>query len=118
PKRPVFHTSLPAGGDYQYRNGGEFHLTNPETIHKLQHACRTGDYKAFQEYTALVDDQTKQHCSLRGLMDFLAAAKPVRLEEVEPVEALMRRFETGAMSYGATCNEPCGTRTGAMNRLG
>ena len=118
PKRPVFHTSLPAGGDYQYRNGGEFHLTNPETIHKLQHACRTGDYKVFQEYTAMVDDQSKQHCTLRGMMDFLAAAKPVRLEEVEPVEAIMRRFKTGAMSYGSISKEAHETLAVAMNRIG
>ncbi|MFL5362376.1 MAG: glutamate synthase large subunit, partial [Myxococcales bacterium] len=118
PKRPIFHTSLPAGGDYQYRSGGEFHLTNPESIHKLQAACRNNDYKAFQEYTALIDDQSKQHCTLRGLMDFRAAAKPVRLEEVEPVEAIMRRFKTGAMSYGSISKEAHETLAVAMNRLG
>jgi glutamate synthase (NADPH/NADH) large chain len=118
PKRPVFHTSLPAGGDYQYRYGGEYHLTNPETIHKLQYACRNGDYKAFQEYTALVDDQSKQHCTLRGMMDFLAAAKPVRLEEVEPVDSIMRRFKTGAMSYGSISKEAHETLAVAMNRIG
>ncbi|MGE5048529.1 MAG: glutamate synthase large subunit, partial [Deltaproteobacteria bacterium] len=118
PKRQIFHTSLPAGGDYQYRAGGEFHLTNPETIHKLQHACRTGDYRVFQEYTALVDDQSKQHCTLRGLMDFRAAARPVRIEEVEPVEAIVRRFKTGAMSYGSISKEAHETLAVAMNRLG
>ncbi|MFL5424761.1 MAG: glutamate synthase central domain-containing protein, partial [Myxococcales bacterium] len=118
PKRPIFHTSLPAGGDYQYRSGGEFHLTNPESIHKLQAACRNNDYKAFQEYTALIDDQSKQHCTLRGLMDFRAAAKPVRLEEVEPVEAIMRRFKTGAMSYGSISKEAHETLAIAMNRIG
>src|SRR4051794_7986086 len=118
PKRPVFHTSLPAGGDYQYRAGGEFHLSNPETIHKLQFACRNNDYRAFQEYTALIDDQSKQHCTLRGLMDFRAAAKPVRLEEVEPVEAIMRRFKTGAMSYGSISKEAHETLAIAMNRIG
>ncbi|MFL5457115.1 MAG: glutamate synthase large subunit, partial [Myxococcales bacterium] len=118
PKRPIFHTSLPAGGDYQYRSGGEFHLTNPESIHKLQAACRNNDYKAFQEYTALIDDQSKQHCTLRGLMDFRAAAKPVRLEEVEPVESIMRRFKTGAMSYGSISKEAHETLAIAMNRIG
>ncbi|MFL5450637.1 MAG: glutamate synthase large subunit, partial [Myxococcales bacterium] len=118
PKRPIFHTSLPAGGDYQYRSGGEFHLTNPESIHKLQAACRNNDYKAFQEYTALIDDQSKQHCTLRALMDFRAAAKPVRLEEVEPVEAIMRRFKTGAMSYGSISKEAHETLAIAMNRIG
>src|SRR5438309_580068 len=118
PKRPIVHTSLPAGGDYQYRAGGEYHLTNPETIHKLQHACRTGDYKVFQEYTALIDDQSKQLCTLRGMMDFRAAAKPVRIEEVEPVEAILRRFKSGAMSYGSISKEAHETLAIAMNRIG
>src|SRR5438132_6973909 len=118
PKRPIVHTSLPAGGEYQFRAGGEFHLTNPETIHKLQHACRTGDYKVFQEYTALVDDQSRQLCTLRGLMDFRAAAKPVRIEEVEPVETILRRFKSGAMSYGSISKEAHETLAIAMNRIG
>jgi glutamate synthase (NADPH) large chain len=118
PKRPIVHTSLPAGGEYQYRSGGEFHLTNPETIHKLQYACRTGDYKVFQEYTALIDDQSKQLCTLRGLMDFRAAAKPVRIDEVEPVEAILRRFKSGAMSYGSISKEAHETLAIAMNRIG
>ena len=66
PKRPIFHTSLPAGGQYQWRADGEYHLFNPETIHKLQHACRTGDYRVFKEYTALVDDQSKQLAPCAG----------------------------------------------------
>ena len=118
PKRPIFHTSLPAGGEYQYRSGGEFHLTNPETIHRLQNACRTGNYQAFQEYTALVDNQSKQLCTLRGLMAFRAASKPVRLEEVEPVESIMRRFKSGAMSYGSISKEAHETLAVAMNRIG
>src|SRR5207237_1780983 len=68
--------------------------------------------------TAFVDDQAKQHCTLRGTMDFLAAAKPVRLEEVEPVEAIMRRFKTGAMSYGSISKEAHETLAVAMNRIG
>jgi glutamate synthase (NADPH) large chain len=118
PKRPIFHTSLPAGGDYQFRSGGEFHLTNPETIHKLQYAVRTGNYAMFQEYTALIDDQSKQLCTLRGLMDFRSAAKPVKLDEVEPVEAIVRRFKTGAMSYGSISKEAHETLAIAMNRIG
>src|SRR5439155_671395 len=65
PKRPIVATSLPAGGEYQYRTGGEFHISNPETIHKLQYACRTNSYKAFQEYSAMVDDHAKQLCTLQ-----------------------------------------------------
>src|SRR5437660_2906025 len=118
PKRPIVHTSLPAGGEYQYRSGGEFHLVNPETIHKLQHACRTGSYRAFQEYSALVDDQSKQLCTLRGLMDFRTATKPVHLDEVEPVESIMRRFKTGAMSYGSISKEAHEMLAVAMNRIG
>jgi glutamate synthase (ferredoxin) len=118
PKRPIVHTSLPAGGDYQYRAGGEYHLSNPETIHKLQYAVRKGDYRAFQEYTALVDDQSQRLCTLRGVMDFRTAAKPVRIEEVEPVEAIMRRFKSGAMSYGSISKEAHETLAIAMNRIG
>ncbi|HZR11072.1 MAG TPA: glutamate synthase large subunit, partial [Myxococcales bacterium] len=118
PKRPIVHTSLPAGGEYQYRSGGEYHLTNPETIHKLQYACRTGNYPVFQEYTALIDDQSKQLATLRGLMDFRAAAKPVKLDEVEPIDSIMRRFKTGAMSYGSISKEAHETLAVAMNRIG
>src|SRR5438445_1099698 len=118
PKRPIVHTSLPAGGEYQYRSSGEFHLVNPETIHKLQHACRTGNYRLFQEYSALIDDQSKQLCTLRGLMDFRTATKPVRLEEVEPVDSIVRRFKTGAMSYGSISKEAHEMLAVAMNRIG
>src|SRR3989440_141921 len=118
PKRPIVHTSLPAGGEYQYRSGGEFHLVNPETIHKLQHACRTGNYRLFQEYSAPVDETSRQLCTLRGLMDFRTAPTPVRLEEVEPVESIMRRFKTGAMSYGSISKEAHEMLAVAMNRIG
>src|SRR6267142_4306833 len=118
PKRPIVSNSLPAGGEYQYRTGGEFHLTNPETIHKLQYACRTNSYKAFQEYSSMVDDHAKQLCTLRGLMDFRHATHPVRIEEVEPVESIMRRFKTGAMSYGSISKEAHEALAIAMNRIG
>jgi glutamate synthase (NADPH) large chain len=118
PKRPIVHTSLPAGGQYKYREGGEYHLFNPETIHKLQYACRSGDYKLFKEYTALVDHQAKHLCTLRGLMDLLPGAKPVSIDEVEPVESIMRRFKTGAMSYGSISKEAHESLAIAMNRVG
>src|SRR5258705_168510 len=117
-KRPVVATPLQAGGEYQYRSGGEFHLTNPETIHKLQYACRTNSYKAFQEYTALIDDQSKQLCTLRGLMDFRNTTHPVRIDEVEPVDSIVKRFKTGAMSYGSISKEAHETLAIAMNRIG
>ncbi|BDG04491.1 glutamate synthase large subunit [Anaeromyxobacter oryzae] len=118
PKRPIYHTSLPAGGQYKYRAGGEHHLFNPETIHKLQFACRTGDYKLFKEYTALVDNQSKDLATLRGLMDLLPGAKPVPVDEVEPVDSIMRRFKTGAMSYGSISKEAHEALAVAMNRIG
>jgi glutamate synthase (ferredoxin) len=118
PRRPVFHTSLPAGGHYKYRVGGEYHLFNPETIHKLQFACRSGDYGLFKEYTALVNNQAEHLNTLRGLMDLLPGAKPVSIDEVEPVEAIMRRFKTGAMSYGSISKEAHESLAVAMNRIG
>src|SRR4051812_19789580 len=81
PKRPVVHPSLPAGGEYQVRYEGEKHLVNAETIHKLQAAVRTNNYSLFQEYTALIDDQSKGLSTLRGLMDFRHHSHPLRLEE-------------------------------------
>jgi glutamate synthase (NADPH) large chain len=118
PRRPIVHRSLPAGGQYQFRQGGEHHLFNPETVHRLQVATRTGDYKAFKDYTALVDNQARHLCTLRGLMDLKPAAKPVPIEEVEPVEAIMRRFKTGAMSYGSISKEAHEALAIAMNRIG
>jgi glutamate synthase (NADPH) large chain len=118
PKRPIVHRSLPAGGQYQYRQGGEHHLFNPETVHRLQYATRTNDYKAFKDYTALIDNQSKNLCTLRGLMDLVPASKPVPIEEVEPVETIMRRFKTGAMSYGSISKEAHEALAVAMNRIG
>ncbi|MCM2333523.1 MAG: glutamate synthase-related protein, partial [Anaeromyxobacteraceae bacterium] len=110
--------SLPAGGQYQWRQGGEHHLFNPETVHRLQYATRTNDYKAFKDYTALIDNQSRNLCTLRGLMDLVPASKPVPIEEVEPVEAIMRRFKTGAMSYGSISKEAHEALAVAMNRIG
>ncbi len=118
PKRPIVHTSLPAGGQYQYRSDGEFHLFNPESIHALQYACRTGDYQRFKEYSALVDKQAKNICTLRGLMDLKPAAKPVPIDEVESVDWIVRRFKTGAMSYGSISQEAHEALAVAMNRIG
>jgi glutamate synthase (NADPH/NADH) large chain len=118
PKRPIVHRSLPAGGQFKYRQGGEHHLFNPETIHKLQQACRTGDYKLFKEYTALVDNQSKNLCTLRGLMDLKPVPKPLPIEQVEPVEWILRRFKSGAMSYGSISKEAHEALAIAMNRIG
>jgi glutamate synthase (ferredoxin) len=110
--------ALESGGDYQWRRDGEHHLFDPHTVHKLQHACRRGDYEAFREYSRLVDDQSSRVCTLRGLFELLPAGAPVPPEEVEPVEALVKRFKTGAMSYGSISQEAHEALAIAMNRLG
>ncbi len=118
PERPLPSDSLDPGGQYQYRKNGEFHLFNPVTIHKLQLACRTGDYGVFKEYSRLIDDQSKTLCTLRGLMELKSDRPPVPLDEVEPVEAILKRFKTGAMSYGSISSEAHETLAIAMNRIG
>src|SRR5204863_4213729 len=99
PARPVGHADLDWGGEYQWRRDGEYHLFNPDTVFKLQHATRSGQARIFREYTKLVDDQSRQLATLRGLIE-VQAGQPVPLDEVEPVEAILKRFATGAMSYG------------------
>ncbi|MBI2222180.1 MAG: glutamate synthase large subunit [Acidobacteria bacterium] len=118
PDRPVGAAGLESGGEYQWRRDGEHHLFNPETVFTLQHATRTGQYAIFKEYTRLVDVQTAQRATLRGLFDLKPAGPPVPLEEVEPAERLMRRFSTGAMSFGSISQEAHETLAIAMNRIG
>ena len=110
---------LDPGGVYQWRAGGERHLFNPITIHKLQKATRLGDYEVFREYSSIVDNQSKEMYTLRGLMEIkVDPAKSIPLEEVEPVEAIVKRFKTGAMSYGSISKEAHESLAVAMNRLG
>jgi glutamate synthase (ferredoxin) len=109
---------LETGGQYQWRKDGEYHLYNPETIHKLQQACRTNDYRIFREYSKLLDEQTQRQCTIRGLFEFKFAPTPVPLEEVESVESICKRFKTGAMSYGSISQEAHEAMAIAMNRLG
>src|SRR6187401_3212688 len=111
-------TQLTVGGEYQWRRNAEHHLFTPETVFKLQHATRTGQYAIFKEYTRQVDDQTRQHATLRGLLDLRAAGPSVPLDKVEPVEEIVKRFATGAMSYGSISEEAHTTLAIAMNRLG
>ncbi|HET7753422.1 MAG TPA: glutamate synthase large subunit [Anaeromyxobacteraceae bacterium] len=118
PKRPIVHKQLGVGGQYQYREDGEYHLFNPLTIHKLQFACRTDNYGLYKEYAKLVDDQASHLCTLRGLMDLKPAAKPVPIEEVEPIDSIVKRFKTGAMSYGSISKEAHEALAVAMNRIG
>ncbi|OAI42780.1 glutamate synthase subunit alpha [bacterium SCGC AG-212-C10] len=106
------------GGQYQWRRDGELHLFNPDTVFKLQHATRTGQRKIFSEYTRLVNDQSERMCTLRGMFEFKPDREPVPLDEVEPAEALFRRFATGAMSFGSISAEAHETLAIAMNRIG
>ncbi|MEW6306413.1 MAG: glutamate synthase central domain-containing protein, partial [Verrucomicrobiota bacterium] len=117
PERQVNGHTLDVGGQYQWRRDGELHLFNPQTVHKLQHAVRTGNYKTFKEYSKLVDDQMKEHYTLRGLLDFKPRT-PVPIEEVEPVESILKRFKSGAMSYGSISQEAHEGLAIAMNRIG
>jgi glutamate synthase (NADPH/NADH) large chain len=118
PDRSTNGHVLEVGGQYQWRRDGEQHLFNPETIHRLQYACRTANYKVFQDYSELVNNQSKRLCTLRGLMDLKLAEKPVPIEEVESVDSLVRRFKTGAMSYGSISKEAHESLAIAMNRIG
>ena len=108
---------LGAGGQYQWRADGEYHLFNPESIHRLQKSVRTGSYATYKSYAALINDQSQQLCTLRGLLD-LKPSEAVPLDEVESVESLVKRFKTGAMSYGSISQEAHETLAIAMNRIG
>ncbi len=113
------HRDLWAGGEYQWRREGEYHLFNPETVYKLQHSTRAGRYEVFKEYTQLVDDQSTELATLRGLFELRPApGGPIPIDEVEPVSAIVKRFSTGAMSYGSISAEAHETLAIAMNRIG
>jgi glutamate synthase (NADPH/NADH) large chain len=109
---------LESGGEYQWRRDGEIHLFNPETVFKLQHATRSGQYDIFKQYTRLVDDQSRARATLRSLFRFTPLGPAVPLDEVEPVEAILPRFSTGAMSFGSISQEAHETLAIAMNRMG
>jgi hypothetical protein len=110
--------ALDSGGIYQWRSDGEYHLFNPETIHLLQKAVRTGSYEVYKQYAKKVNDQAENLSTLRGLMKFKSKRTPVPLEEVESVQAITKRFKTGAMSYGSISQEAHETLAIAMNRIG
>jgi glutamate synthase (ferredoxin) len=106
------------GGQYKWRKEGEHHLFNPETVHRLQKAVRTGSYEVFKQYSHSVNEQSEKIATLRGLLDFRFNQEPVPIEEVEPVDSIVKRFKTGAMSYGSISKEAHETLAIAMNRLG
>ncbi|MGC8641369.1 MAG: glutamate synthase large subunit [Isosphaeraceae bacterium] len=110
---------LEEGGQYQWRRDGEYHLFNPETIFRLQHSTQSGRYDIFKKYTKMVDEQSHRLCTLRGLFEFRTEdVQPIPIDEVEPVESIVKRFATGAMSYGSISAEAHETLAIAMNRLG
>jgi glutamate synthase (ferredoxin) len=117
-RRPPVQRDLQPGGQYHWRADGEQHLFNPLTVTTLQRAVRTGDYTTFKAYTSLVDDQSARLGTIRGLLDLAPALRPVPIDEVEPVESIVRRFKTGAMSYGSISQEAHEALAIAMNRLG
>src|SRR5680860_941078 len=115
------HRTLEIGGEYQWRREGEPHLFDPETVFRLQHATRAGRYDVFEQYTARVDEQSERLMTLRGLFKFKSddpTRQPVPIEEVEPISEIVKRFSTGAMSYGSISQEAHETLAIAMNRLG
>ncbi len=118
PDRPVNGHSLDVGGIYQWRSDGEHHLFNPETIYKLQQAVRNNDLTAYQAYASLINDQTHGFDTLRDLLEFNFSDTPIPLDEVEPIETIVRRFKTGAMSYGSISKEAHEALAIAMNRIG
>ena len=117
PKRVAMEPTLDPGGQYQWRKEGEEHLFNPLTIQALQKATRTNDYAEFKTFSRLIDEQNERLYTLRGLLEFKNRV-PVPLDEVEPVETIMKRFKTGAMSYGSISQEAHEALAIAMNRIG
>jgi len=119
PGRDYRDEVLDPGGVYKWRHDGEHHAFNPTTIHLLQHACRTGNMDVFRKYTDSVNDQSKKLATLRGLIDFeFPENGGIPIEQVESVESIMKRFKTGAMSYGSISSEAHETLAIAMNRIG
>jgi glutamate synthase (NADPH) large chain len=118
--QPISDTDpeIEMGGQYHYRAQGEYHLFNPSTISKLQHSVRAGSFETYQEFSQLIDDQSRRLCTLRGLMKLKKAAHALPLEKVEPASEIVKRFATGAMSYGSISKEVHETLAIAMNRIG
>ncbi|MEV6226678.1 glutamate synthase large subunit [Saccharopolyspora shandongensis] len=112
------HRKLEVGGDYSYRREGELHLFTPETVFLLQHSTKTGEYDVFRKYTAECDRLSAEGGTLRGLFELNSGRAPIDIDEVEPISEIMKRFSTGAMSYGAISAEAHETLAIAMNRIG
>jgi Glutamate synthase domain 2 len=117
-KKDVPVNRLPVGGIYQWKRKGEFHLFNPQTIHLLQYSTRMNDYNIFKKYSKLVNEQSEKACTLRSLFRFKSNRPSIPIEEVEPAENILKRFATGAMSFGSISWEAHTTLAIAMNRIG
>jgi len=109
---------LPEGGIYQWKRRGEEHLFNPTTVHLLQHATRSNNYDVYKNYAKAINEQTEKHFTIRGLLDFAHHREAISIDEVEPAESIMKRFATGAMSFGSISHEAHSTMAIAMNRIG
>lgn len=118
PSQEAADLVLDAGGEYQWRSEGEHHIYNPQSIHALQQSCRNNDYAEFKKYSAMIDDQSAKHATLRGLLEFRGTAGSVPIEEVESVDEICKRFKTGAMSFGSISKEAHESLAIAMNRIG
>jgi len=116
--KPAAIHQLDFGGEIHYRIQGEHHNWNPETIYRLQHATRSNDPKTFKEFSAMVNDESKRRSNIRGLLELVTLPQPIPLEEVEPAAQIVKRFTTGAMSFGAISKEAHETLAIAMNRIG
>ncbi len=115
---PIYQKHLDVGGDYAYRLRGEDHVWTPDSIAKVQHASRANDWNTYEEFARMVNEQEERLLTFRGLFDFRWADQPVPLEEVEPAKEIVKRFATGAMSFGSISYEAHSTLAVAMNRLG
>ncbi len=109
---------LEAGGEYNWRSDGEYHLYNPQTIHALQQAVRTGDYEMFKTFSRLINEEDQAKKTLRSMLRLRRNRASIPLDEVEPLEAILKRFKTGAMSYGSISKEAHESLAIAMNRIG
>jgi glutamate synthase (ferredoxin) len=118
PERPVGPAELEWGGHYQWRRDGEFHMVNPDTVAKLQQATRANSYAMFKEFSHACDGKARHVATLRGLIELKLADRPIPLDEVEPVESILKRFATGAMSFGSISQEAHEALAIAMNRIG
>jgi len=117
PDRPARDLDLEWGGQYQWRRDGEYHMWNPQTIHALQDAVRTGNWETWKKYAKLVNEEASRAATLRGMFEFKKGT-PIPLDQVEPVTEIVKRFATGAMSYGSISKEAHQTMAIAMNRIG